>query len=72
MCTQNMNNGMRIIVAIILSLLLFSSCELKKSVTVTTRGYEPYRTKYNLSNDQIKGLQRSGAFYQDSVSVELK
>lgn len=46
----------------------FSSCGLEKSVTVTTRGYEPYR-QAGLSDIQIKSLQIINAAYTDTLTI---
>ena len=55
------------ILLIILGAML-SSCSLEKSVTVTTRGYEPYR-QAGLSDIQIKSLQKSHAAYTDTLMI---
>ena len=47
---------------------MLSSCNLEKSVTVTTCGYEPYR-QAGLSDIQIKSLQKSNAAYTDTLTI---
>lgn len=53
---------------IIILAWMLSSCSLEKSVTVTTRGYEPYR-QAGLSDIQIKSLQKSNAAYTDTLTI---
>ena len=55
------------IILIVLAGML-SSCNLEKRVTVTTRGYEPYR-QAGMSDNQIKSLQKSNAAYTDTLTI---
>lgn len=55
-------------ILLIISAGMLSSCSLEKSVTVTTRGYEPYR-QAGLSDIQIKPLQKSNATYTDTLTI---
>ncbi len=58
---------MRPIVIIILFLLLFSSCNLKKCVNVTTKGYEPYRE--NVQGHNIIGYFKNGYIIDTQYNI---
>ena len=56
------------ILMILLALLMFSSCNLEKRVTVTTRGYETYR-QTGMTDAQIKALRQADVVRTDSITV---
>lgn len=53
---------------LVLFIILLSSCDLEKTVKVTTRGYEQYR-QAGMTDGQVKGLQRSDAARTDSLTI---
>lgn len=68
MFTLKIESFMKKYTLLILLVGMLSSCSLEKSVTVTTRGYEPYR-QAGLSDIQIKSLQKSNAAYTDTLII---
>lgn len=60
-----------IVVILIIMLVLLAACSLNKSVSITTSGYEAYKSA-NLTDTQMQGLQRSGASVTDSLTIYNK
>lgn len=56
------------ILMILLALLMFSSGNLEKRVTITTRGYETYR-QTGMTDAQIKALRQADVVRADSRTV---